>query len=60
MRNPIHLARRDKKIVKRFNELSDKKTLGGKRKFTYEYIFEKLSLEFYLSEYTIEKIIKKG
>jgi hypothetical protein len=54
------LQKRNAKIVKRFYELSDIKTVRGKRKYSYEFIYEKLADQFYLSEYTIGQIIKKG
>lgn len=54
------LQKRNAKILKRFEELSDIKTAKGKRKYSYEYIFEKLADQFYLAEYTIGQIIKKG
>ena len=54
------LVKRNAKIIKRFTTLSDIKTIKGKRKYSYEFIYEKLSNEFYLAEFTITQIIKRG
>lgn len=52
------LKKRNDKIVARFSQLSDIKSPGGKRKYSYDFIYEKLSNEFYLSPITINAIIK--
>lgn len=51
------LVKRNAKINKRFNELSNIMSPRGKRKYSYEFIYEKLSNEFYLSTKTIENIL---
>lgn len=53
------LVKRNAKIHKRFNELSNIASPRGKRKYSYDFIFEKLSNEFYLSPKTIENILGK-
>lgn len=54
----LRLERRNEKITRRFNNLSEKK-VGGRRVFTNEYIIHKIADEFYLAERTIEAIIFK-
>lgn len=53
------LQKRNEKIRKRFDELSSIKTPKGKRKYSYDYIYEKLADQFYLAEFTIGQILKK-
>jgi hypothetical protein len=59
-RDQILLTKRNKAIVQRFNVLSDIRTPKGKMKYSYDYIYEKISNEYYLSVYTVTKIIKNG
>lgn len=58
-RNKEHLTKRNKKIHNRFASLCSVVSKSGKAKYSYDYMIEKLSDEFYLSEFTIEQILKK-
>lgn len=58
MRDKKLKEKRNKAIVKRYNQLQAIKTPGGKRKYSYEFIYEKLSEQFFLTEFTIDQIIK--
>lgn len=57
--NPVTKQKRDQKILKRFEELSSKRTKNGKRLMTYEAIYEQLADEFNLSESWIERLVKQ-
>lgn len=57
MRNQAKQQKRNELILKTFNEMADMK-YNGKRKYSYDYIFEKLGERFFLQAETIEKIIK--
>ncbi len=50
------IAKRNEKIRGDFMKMSDKR-LNGKRIYTNEYIFERLSEKYTLSPVTIEKIV---
>lgn len=53
------LHERNEQLTKRFNQLCEQRTPGGKQKLSNEAIIEQLADEFPpLAESTIEKIIK--
>jgi len=58
-RDKDKIDKRNKKIRKRFAELCAVRTKGGKAKFSYDYMIEKLGDDFFLSDFTIEQILKK-
>lgn len=57
MRDSTLKDKRNKAIVKRFNELTAIKTPGGRQKYSYDFIYEKLTNQFFLTEFTITQII---
>lgn len=57
--NPTRKKKRDAKINHRFNDLCKKTTPGGKQLMSWEAMLEQLSDEFNLSEFTIERILRK-
>lgn len=58
--NPETLKRRNDDVMKAFNKLCSVKTKKGNTQLSYEAIIEQLAWDFYLSEDTIEQIIKKS
>ena len=58
--NPEMLKRRNKDIVLAFQKLCNIKTQKGRQSISYEAMIEKLAWDFYLSEHTVEQILKKN
>ncbi|MGE0636008.1 MAG: hypothetical protein AB7G44_03465 [Bacteroidia bacterium] len=56
MRNNTKLEKRNKNIVEDFERMANVKT-NGKRKYTYDHIFEKLGDKYFIAAATVEKII---
>ncbi len=51
------IINRNKRIIRDFVRLSDKKTATGVKIYTHEYILEKLADRYALSPITIEAIV---
>lgn len=57
--NKKHLKRKYADINKEHIRWLNIRTPSGKQKFTDDYIIEKIAYKFYLSESTVEEILKR-